>query len=246
VADDGFTAFFQSAYPRVVGQFRLAIDLLRRARRQRRVLARLIGQREPDAELASQDRAVIEALLSTRRRGWRSGSPTRAAAAGCAAPPPPRPCSSSSAGSPSPVRCWAASRRRCSTSGWWPRTRPGPARRRPLGGSAASGGHRARAPHGPGGGLDRPGAAGRRRAGGRGGRRDRGRLRPGGQPLAAAPPEPRSHPRPRSPPGTVGHVVREPAAGLELLGRHGPGRHGRVRPPAPPGRRARRDRPVGI
>ena len=88
MADDGFTAFFQSAYPRVVGQrrlltgdqasagdvaqeafiraasgerqlsrydqpeawvritaFRLAIDLLRRARR-RRVLARLGGQRE--------------------------------------------------------------------------------------------------------------------------------------------------------------------------------------------------------
>jgi RNA polymerase sigma-70 factor (ECF subfamily) len=106
VADDGFTAFFQSAYPRVVGQlrlltgdlasaediaqeafaraasrwrqlarydqpeawvrrtaFRLAIDLLRRARRHRRLLARLGTRAEPDAELHPQDRAVIEALL---------------------------------------------------------------------------------------------------------------------------------------------------------------------------------------
>jgi RNA polymerase sigma-70 factor (ECF subfamily) len=106
VADDGFTAFFQSAYPRIVGQlrlltgdrasaedlaqeafiraaarwrqlarydqpeawvrttaFRLAIDQLRRTRRQRRVLARLGTRREPEAEPESQDRAVIEALL---------------------------------------------------------------------------------------------------------------------------------------------------------------------------------------
>jgi RNA polymerase sigma-70 factor, ECF subfamily len=106
VADDGFTAFFQDAYPRVVGQlrlltgdlasaediaqeafiraasrwrqlarydqpeawvrktaFRLAIDLLRRARRHRGLLARLGTRREPDAELYPQDRAVIEALL---------------------------------------------------------------------------------------------------------------------------------------------------------------------------------------
>jgi RNA polymerase sigma-70 factor (ECF subfamily) len=94
VADDGFTAFFQDAYPRVVGQlrlltgdlasaedaaqeafvraasrwrqldrydqpeawvrmtaFRLAIYLLRRSRRQRRLVARLRARREPDAEL---------------------------------------------------------------------------------------------------------------------------------------------------------------------------------------------------
>jgi RNA polymerase sigma-70 factor (ECF subfamily) len=106
VADDGFTAFFQSAYPRIVGQlrlltgdragaedlaqeafiraaarwrqlarydqpeawvrptaFRLAIDQLRRAKRQRRVLDRLGTRREPEAEPESQDRAVIEALL---------------------------------------------------------------------------------------------------------------------------------------------------------------------------------------
>lgn len=106
MADDGFTAFFQSAYPRVVGQlrlltgdqasaedvaqeafiraatrwrqlahydqpeawvrttaFRLAIDLLRRTRRHRRALARAGTRREPAAELQSQDRAVIEALL---------------------------------------------------------------------------------------------------------------------------------------------------------------------------------------
>jgi len=106
VADDGFTAFFQGAYPRVVGQlrlltgdlasaediaqeafiraasrwrqlarydqpeawvrrtaFRLAIDLLRRARRHRGLLARLGTRTEPDVELHPQDRAVIEALL---------------------------------------------------------------------------------------------------------------------------------------------------------------------------------------
>jgi RNA polymerase sigma-70 factor (ECF subfamily) len=106
VADDGFTAFFQDAYPRIVGQlrlltgdpagaediaqeaftraasrwrqlsrydqpeawvrrtaFRLAIDQLRRARRHRGLLARLGGRREPHAEQAAQDRAVIEALL---------------------------------------------------------------------------------------------------------------------------------------------------------------------------------------
>lgn len=43
--------------------FRLAIDQLRRAKRQRRVLARLGTRREPEAEPESQDRAVIEALL---------------------------------------------------------------------------------------------------------------------------------------------------------------------------------------
>ena len=106
MADDGFTAFFQDAYPRVVGQlrlltgdlasaedaaqeafvraasrwrqlarydqpeawvrmtaFRLAIDLLRRARRQRGLVARLGARREGHAELHPQDRAVIEALL---------------------------------------------------------------------------------------------------------------------------------------------------------------------------------------
>jgi RNA polymerase sigma-70 factor (sigma-E family) len=106
VADDGFTAFFQGAYPRIVAQlrlltgdlasaedvaqeafvraasrwrqlarydqpeawvrrtaFRLAIDLLRRARRHQGLLARLGTRREPDAELSPQDRAVIEALL---------------------------------------------------------------------------------------------------------------------------------------------------------------------------------------
>jgi RNA polymerase sigma-70 factor, ECF subfamily len=106
MADEGFTAFFQEAYPRVVGQlrlltgdrasaedvaqeafaraagrwrqlsrydqpeawvrmtaFRLAIDLLRRAGRQRRLLARLGGHRQPEAELDPQDRAVVEALL---------------------------------------------------------------------------------------------------------------------------------------------------------------------------------------
>jgi RNA polymerase sigma-70 factor (ECF subfamily) len=106
VADDGFTAFFQDAYPRIVGQlrlltgdlasaedvaqeafvraasrwpqlarydqpeawvrrtaFRLAVDLLRRARRQRRLLARLGTRREADAELHPQDRAVVDALL---------------------------------------------------------------------------------------------------------------------------------------------------------------------------------------
>gem|GEM_PF-1339140 len=106
MADDGFTAFFQGAYPRIVGQlrlltgdlasaediaqeafiraasrwrqlarydqpeawvrrtaFRLAIDLLRRARRHRRLLARLGTRTEPDVELYPQDRAVIEALL---------------------------------------------------------------------------------------------------------------------------------------------------------------------------------------
>jgi len=99
VADDGFTAFFQGAYPRIVGQlrlltgdlasaediaqeafiraasrwrqlarydqpeawvrrtaFRLAIDLLRRARRHRRLLARLGTPAEPDVELSPQDR----------------------------------------------------------------------------------------------------------------------------------------------------------------------------------------------
>jgi RNA polymerase sigma-70 factor, ECF subfamily len=106
VADEGFTAFFQGTYPRVVGQlrlltgdlasaediaqeafvraasrwrqlarydqpeawvrrtaFRLAIDLLRRARRHRRLLARLGARAEPDVELHPQDRAVVEALL---------------------------------------------------------------------------------------------------------------------------------------------------------------------------------------
>ena len=43
--------------------FRLAIDQLRRAKRQRRVLARLGTRREPETEPESQDRAVIEALL---------------------------------------------------------------------------------------------------------------------------------------------------------------------------------------
>jgi RNA polymerase sigma-70 factor (ECF subfamily) len=105
VADDGFTAFFQGAYPRIVGQlrlltgdlasaedvaqeafvraasrwrqlarydqpeawvrrtaFRLAIDLARRSRRHRGLVARLGARREPDAELHPQDRAVIEAL----------------------------------------------------------------------------------------------------------------------------------------------------------------------------------------
>jgi RNA polymerase sigma-70 factor (ECF subfamily) len=105
VADDGFTGFFQSAYPGIVGQlrlltgdlasaedvaqeaftraagrwpqlahydqpeawvrktaFRLAIDLLRRARRQRRLLARLGTRREPDPEIDPQDQAVVEAL----------------------------------------------------------------------------------------------------------------------------------------------------------------------------------------
>jgi RNA polymerase sigma factor (sigma-70 family) len=42
--------------------FRLAIDQLRRARRQRRLLARLGTRRAPDAELDPQDRAVVEAL----------------------------------------------------------------------------------------------------------------------------------------------------------------------------------------
>jgi RNA polymerase sigma-70 factor, ECF subfamily len=107
VTDDGFTAFFEDAYPRIVGQlrlltgdaaaaedtaqeaftraasrwrqlarydqpeawvrqaaFRLAIDQLRRARRHRRVLARLGARPEPAAEQAPQDRAVIEALLA--------------------------------------------------------------------------------------------------------------------------------------------------------------------------------------
>ena len=106
MADEGFTAFFQGAYPRVVAQlrlltgdqasaediaqeafvraasrwrqlsrydqpeawvrrtaFRLAIDLLRRARRHRRLLARLGTRAEPDVELHPQDRAVVEALL---------------------------------------------------------------------------------------------------------------------------------------------------------------------------------------
>jgi RNA polymerase sigma-70 factor (ECF subfamily) len=106
VAEDEFTAFFQGAYPRVVGQlrlltgdlasaedvaqeafaraasrwrqlarydkpeawvrrtaFRLAIDLLRRAKLHRGLLARLGARREPDAELHPQDRAVVEALL---------------------------------------------------------------------------------------------------------------------------------------------------------------------------------------
>jgi RNA polymerase sigma-70 factor, ECF subfamily len=105
VADDGFTAFFQSAYPGIVGQlrlltgdlasaedvtqeaftraasrwpqlarydqpeawvrktaFRLAVDLLRRAGRQRRLLARLGSRREPDPELTPQDQAVVQAL----------------------------------------------------------------------------------------------------------------------------------------------------------------------------------------
>jgi RNA polymerase sigma-70 factor, ECF subfamily len=105
VADDGFTAFFQGAYPRIVGQlrlltgdlasaedvaqeaftraasrwrqlarydqpeawvrktaFRLAIDLLRRARLHRGLLERLGTRRQPDAELDPPDRAVIEAL----------------------------------------------------------------------------------------------------------------------------------------------------------------------------------------
>jgi RNA polymerase sigma-70 factor, ECF subfamily len=105
VADDGFTAFFQDAYPGIVGQlrlltgdlagaedvaqeaftraagrwpqlarydqpeawvrktaFRLAVDLLRRAGRQRRLLARLGSRREPDPELTPQDQAVVEAL----------------------------------------------------------------------------------------------------------------------------------------------------------------------------------------
>ena len=43
--------------------FRLAIDQLRRAKRQRRVLARLGTRREPEAEPETHDRAVIEALL---------------------------------------------------------------------------------------------------------------------------------------------------------------------------------------
>jgi RNA polymerase sigma-70 factor, ECF subfamily len=43
--------------------FRLAIDLLRRARRQRGLVALLGARRERDAELHPQDRAVIEALL---------------------------------------------------------------------------------------------------------------------------------------------------------------------------------------
>src|ERR687897_2686231 len=68
---------------------------------------------------------------------------------------------------------------------------------------------------------------------------------PGGQPLAAAPPEPRAHRRPRPPPGADGHLVREPAARLELLERHGPGGRRPDGAPAAPGRRARRDRPVG-
>jgi RNA polymerase sigma-70 factor (ECF subfamily) len=106
VTDDGFTAFFQDAYPRIVGQlrlltgnaagaedvaqeaftrsasrwrqlarydqpeawvrrtaFRLAVDQLRRARRQRGLLARLGTRRQPDVEQSPQDRAVIEALL---------------------------------------------------------------------------------------------------------------------------------------------------------------------------------------
>ena len=105
MADEGFTVFFEGAYPRVVGQlrlltgdlaaaedaaqeafvraasrwrqlarydqpeawvrmtaFRLAIDQLRRARRQRRLLARLGTRRVPEAELNPQDRAVVEAL----------------------------------------------------------------------------------------------------------------------------------------------------------------------------------------
>jgi RNA polymerase sigma-70 factor (ECF subfamily) len=106
VADEGFTAFFEGAYPRVVAQlrlltgdlasaediaqeafvraasrwrqlarydqpeawvrrtaFRLAIDLLRRATRHRRLLERLGTRAEPDAELHPQDLAVVEALL---------------------------------------------------------------------------------------------------------------------------------------------------------------------------------------
>jgi RNA polymerase sigma-70 factor, ECF subfamily len=106
VADDGFTAFFQDAYPRIVAQlrlltgdlasaedvaqeafvraasrwpqlarydqpeawvrrtaFRVAIDLLRRARRQQGLLARLGTRREPDAQLNPQDREVIQGLL---------------------------------------------------------------------------------------------------------------------------------------------------------------------------------------
>jgi RNA polymerase sigma-70 factor, ECF subfamily len=43
--------------------FRLAIDLLRRARRHRRLLERLGARAEPDVELHPQDRAVVEALL---------------------------------------------------------------------------------------------------------------------------------------------------------------------------------------
>src|SRR5215218_6928567 len=105
VADEGFTTFFEGAYPRVVGQlrlltgdlaaaedaaqeafvraasrwrqlsrydqpeawvrmtaFRLAVDGLRRAGRQRRLVARLGGRRGPEAELDPGDRAVVEAL----------------------------------------------------------------------------------------------------------------------------------------------------------------------------------------
>jgi RNA polymerase sigma-70 factor, ECF subfamily len=105
VADEGFTAFFEGAYPRVVGQlrlltgdlaaaedaaqeafvraasrwrqlsrydqpeawvrmtaFRLAVAGLRRARRQRRLVARLGSHRAPESELGPQDRAVVEAL----------------------------------------------------------------------------------------------------------------------------------------------------------------------------------------
>ena len=105
MADEGFTAFFEGAYPRVVGQlrlltgdlaaaedaaqeafvraasrwrqlsrydqpeawvrmtaFRVAVDGLRRAGRQRRLVARLGGRRAPQAELDPQDQAVVEAL----------------------------------------------------------------------------------------------------------------------------------------------------------------------------------------
>ena len=105
MADEEFTAFFEGAYPRVVGHlrplagdlaaaedaaqeafvraasrwrqlsrydqpeawvrmtaFRLAVDGLRRARRQRRLVARLGTRPAPDVELGPQDRAVVEAL----------------------------------------------------------------------------------------------------------------------------------------------------------------------------------------
>jgi RNA polymerase sigma-70 factor (ECF subfamily) len=105
VRDDGFGAFFEAAYPRVVGQlrlltgdlasaedaaqeafvraasrwgqlaryqqpeawvrktaFHLAVDGLRRTRRQRRALARLAARPEPVAPLDTTDREVVAAL----------------------------------------------------------------------------------------------------------------------------------------------------------------------------------------